>query len=995
MPDIPSMLKAIASARRSDPLAPVTVIVPSHAAGLQMRRRLADITPFAAVRFETLPRIAELLAAGHLAAAHRLPLARPIGDYVVEDVARASRDTLAKVAALPGYARALRGIFRRIRRGEIHSSAEVRMAGDRGHLDEILRLYDLFRDRTAPFYDDEDLLEEAAAAVRAGRAGALHDLGAVYVTPPGALSAGGSQLLAALREKAPSYTEVEDETATAEVRLVLAPDPASEAREVVREVLSSLHSGAALHEIGVFHGADPAYRRLLRDAFGSAGIPIAQLPGAPLSETPAGRGVLLMLSLPDEDYRRSTVMDFLSISPLRDSLSLAGSKVRLDTAAWDRISRDAGVTRGRDVWRRRMEAKLADVEAGIRGAMEQEREDRTRAMELERESAGALLKVVDSLIERLESLRQPMPASEFILGVKAVIGDYFAPEAPWLEEGAGGGSVMKEIDQLGTVASVGGSFDLGTFAFALRANLEAAFGRESNLGDGILLADYRAAAGLRFRRVVLCGAFEGALPAGPGGDAIIPDRVWARLRENHPFIEDARLRTDRAREAAQRAGASASETLTWSCPLYEPGGTREYYPSPMVVEAASARDDALATASAVRVAPGVDGWLRRSASPLVAMIRGPTADRWEQQIRQAILLRRSGSPVDHAHSAYRALTLLRARRSPQFTEWDGNLSELRDSPWLELKGAVSPTSLEHYAACGFRYLCRSLLRLKSVEEPEDREMMDPAVRGTLIHAVLDRFFKEAREHGRPRAGERWTPADKARLLAIADQEIGLARDRGLTGLDVYSRHETRMVRADLEHFLLEDDLFRVETGAIPDRFEESVPETEMAGVRLRGRVDRIDITPDAQSAWVVDYKTGSARDFKEGKGDPLLGGKKLQLPIYLAAVAGVPSARALYWFITRKGGFNREVVYDPNPENRARFERVLEAIVRGIRAGAFPAFSGEEDEYWGGYDNCRYCDFGRICSQRRDQEFEQKAGDAGIGAWKAVATAGVNDEAGK
>ena len=29
-----------------------------------MRRRLAEITPFAAVRFETLPRIAELLAAG-------------------------------------------------------------------------------------------------------------------------------------------------------------------------------------------------------------------------------------------------------------------------------------------------------------------------------------------------------------------------------------------------------------------------------------------------------------------------------------------------------------------------------------------------------------------------------------------------------------------------------------------------------------------------------------------------------------------------------------------------------------------------------------------------------------------------------------------------------------------------------------------------------------------------------------------------------------------
>jgi hypothetical protein len=114
---------------------------------------------------------------------------------------------------------------------------------------------------------------------------------------------------------------------------------------------------------------------------------------------------------------------------------------------------------------------------------------------------------------------------------------------------------MKEIDQLGTVASVGGSFDLAAFVFALRANLEAAFGRDANLGDGVIVADYRAAAGLRFQRVVLCGAFEGALPAGPGGDSIISDGVWSRLRANHPFIEDASFRIERAKEAAQRAVA--------------------------------------------------------------------------------------------------------------------------------------------------------------------------------------------------------------------------------------------------------------------------------------------------------------------------------------------------------------------------------------------------------------------------------------------------------
>ena len=42
---------------------------------------------------------------------------------------------------------------------------------------------------------------------------------------------------------------------------------------------------------------------------------------------------------------------------------------------------------------------------------------------------------------------------------------------------------------------------------------------------------------------------------------------------------------------------------------------------------------------------------------------------------------------------------------------------------------------------------------------------------------------------------------------------------------------------------------------------------------------------------------------------------------------GVQDARALYWYITQKGGFNREIEYEPTIENQARFRRILEAIV--------------------------------------------------------------------
>src|SRR5215212_1452844 len=96
--------------------------------------------------------------------------------------------------------------------------------------------------------------------------------------------------------------ELEETASTAQTSFVLAPDPASEAREVVREVLQALEAGIGQHEIAVMSGADPAYRALLVQAFATAGVRCTPMPGTPLSETAAGRAVLALAALPAEDY---------------------------------------------------------------------------------------------------------------------------------------------------------------------------------------------------------------------------------------------------------------------------------------------------------------------------------------------------------------------------------------------------------------------------------------------------------------------------------------------------------------------------------------------------------------------------------------------------------------------------------------------------------------------------------------------------------------------
>jgi ATP-dependent helicase/nuclease subunit B len=286
-----------------------------------------------------------------------------------------------------------------------------------------------------------------------------------------------------------------------------------------------------------------------------------------------------------------------------------------------------------------------------------------------------------------------------------------------------------------------------------------------------------------------------------------------------------------------------------------------------------------------------------------------------------------------------------------------------------------------------------VLGLYPIEEPEERDMMDAATRGTLIHDILHRFFREQRERDRPKVNEPWITDDTAHLMRIADEALSAAEERGLTGLSVYSAHEARMIKADLRRFLEEDTLFRQRTGAVPAQFEAHIPETEIAGVTLKGVVDRVDVTPDGKQAWVIDYKSGSIADFKEiTADDPLAGGKKLQLPVYMKAAPDAEEVHALYWFITQKGGFE-SVEYDPSPDRRDAFEGTLEAILAGVQAGSFPAVPGEDNEFYGRFDNCRYCDYDRICSRRRDLELAAKGDDEGVTPWRGVKMAATGENA--
>ncbi len=972
-PSLDGILRAIAEGRRAQPLAPVTVICPTHLSALQARRRLAELTPFAAVRFETLPRLAELIGAGRLAAVGRRPMARPIGDHLGERVAGAARPPLQPIRDLPGFAHTLRRLFARLRCGGLLGGEPLPDGVEDPHLAEVVRLYGLWRTETCAFYDEEDLLDSAAEAVEQ-EPGCVGELGELHLVPPGPRSHAGARLVEALTTARGGITTATEPAAPDAVRLVMAPDLASEAREAVREVLHALDEGVALHELAVLHGADTAYAEPLRQAMEAASLPTAAMPGTPLDQSPAGRGVLALLQVALSDLSRTAFIDALGLAPVRRELPSAdGRRTPLRLGRWDRLSRAAGITHGAQRWRTGIDALCEDRAQRMAG--DGRGGDERPWLQEEIDEARELLGVALTLWERLDALRPVQPAATFLTGLRAIVEDYLDPEAFGTPE------VLAEVERLGTIDAVGGSFSLESFHRALRVNLEAASIREGRFGEGVLVADHRRAAGLRFDRVVLCGAVEGLLPAGPGVDSVVSDSAWEALRAHLPFIEDAASRVAHAGAAATRA-LGAGRTVVMTCPLYEGAGAREHYPSPLALSAARRHEPAIETATSLR-AHGSAPWLRRAESPLAAQLVGPAIDAWEISMREAVARVRDRAP-DPAHDPLeRPLRMLRARAGSALSEWDGNLAALAGEPWMRVPASVSPTRLEQYGACGYRFLLSSLLGLRVPEQPRSTETIDPLVRGNVVHGALEDFFRERAAEGRPEAGEAWTEADAVRLAALLDARFDEAHRRGLAGLPVFSGQQRRAVHADMRSFLHEDSRFRRTTGAVPHDFEMRIDVPGPGGQRFHGYVDRID--RDAQGrVWVVDYKTGRAPDPRRAA--ELGAGTLLQLPVYLLSAPGASEATALYWYISARGGF-AQVPYTATPVSNGAFERVVAAMAAGVAAGAFPAVPGDFNEHWSEFDNCGMCDFTRICSRARANDFARKADDVGVAPWARVAAA--------
>jgi len=959
-----ALAAGVAAAKEGDALAPVTVVAPSVYAALATRRALGSLGPgaggrrgIANVECTVVDKLVRHLGAPLLGERGWRVAPGPVDLEAVRHCAGAASGWLADLVAQPRGVVAVRDACTELRRCR---AATLEALGRRpGRVGQLALLVGTVREllHERGFADEVDLAD-AAVEVAGGPGAALQPLGRVLRTDLGPLSPSQQRVVDLVAARCGDGWAAPAPTRRALTEVRTCADPDEEVRAAVRSVVRAADRGVPLWRQAVLHPPGPFYARALHQELAAAGVTANGPELRRLDRSVAGTALLRLLDLAASDWGRDDVMTWLSTAPVAGGPDGA----RVPTTRWDVLSADAGVVRGTAQWAERL-GNLARRQAG-------------RA-----DDAHALAAFVDGLAAATASSAGPW--AEQAQWAVGLLDRYLDDDGSWPDtEVAATTQVRGAVLALAELDRVSGGADPGAFRRMVRTVLEETALDGSDLpgggfGDGVFVAPFARARGLHFDSVVLVGLADAVVPGAMGDDALLPEDV--RRLDVSGGLRTRAARIEEMHGDLVAALGTGAERRVGTYPRVDPRTGREQVPSRWMAPLTT-------VTTRWRTVDSFAAGVAAADPPLSAReLELHDITRWARQG-----LDPAASPVARcAPRLTAAITAARQRAGSTFTRFDGNVGPGRVSPFSP-DSPVSATRLETYAKCPRRFLYGRVLAVTERTLPEDLWQMEPADKGTLVHAILEQYLLE-RLDGAPRSLER--------LLAVAGERFAEAERGGLVGKALLWRMDQAAIRRDLTRFHDEEgDLAplaaELEFGTGEDGAAPAVS-VDVGGrqVSFKGKADRVDRSPDGGLV-VSDYKTGRQQVLADLRKDPVAGGRLLQLPVYAMAArhafGGDGAVLARYWLLSEQRVapcYNLTVT----DAVQARFVEVLGLIADAVEAGAFP---GAPTERQGErqFDSCRICDFDRLCPATRDRQWARKNADPELAPVVALMNTTVPDD---
>ena len=548
---------------------------------------------------------------------------------------------------------------------------------------------------------------------------------------------------------------------------------------------------------------------------------------------------------------------------------------------------------------------------------------------------------------------------------------------------------------------------------------------QSNRGEsyttaaGVLVTSAENVRHLQPRHLLLGGLGERAFPAPGQGDSLLSVGELDRLTSDGSAASNA----DQQRSSDEmllfyQLVTKPSESLTLSYPALD-AKAQPLEPSPYMADLRRAFGEAEVPTTTLPLGElaEVEGQLDELSGSVQR--RHAVSALLEGKPRPLVQLAGTSQGKRCSQSILAALEMINSRsQREQFGLWEGlytsKASQRQFAQQFGTQHFWSPSQLESYAACGFRFAGEQALKLKPL--PELTLETDVRRRGSLLHEALatvhEQMLNAPSDTLRTEIVERFI--DVLEQIAASQQIYGLPGAlREIQRRELAKWGENLAGQTDNYQRMWSDfdqapqpTHFEVRFGpgsrhadeelesqlSTSEAYELVVP-TAAGGeetIRFTGQIDRLDVGRiNGQEVFnVIDYKSSKSQKVDLSK---LLAGTQLQLPIYALAAeellmreSNALAWEAGYWSVQGVGFGKTTTKGKHKPQLKMReevggkleatpgwlqaknqlVERITE-LIAGIRQADFPVYNDNKD--------CtKFCSLSTICRIAQIRSLDKK-----------------------
>ncbi len=513
--------------------------------------------------------------------------------------------------------------------------------------------------------------------------------------------------------------------------------------------LKQSHPELKLTGIALICSQPGDYQAYVEEIFPEWGIPFHWLAGRSAGESKSVATFAMYVRLLKGNFHRQDLFDLLG-SPWIAIQDLSEDNIRL----MERLSLQAGIIEGLEQW-------LVDFPSWIRLHLQ---ESRKEGKDKWADRVAAMYPIFIDVIKAFNTPREPRPYLDWIreltLRVEAFFRSTTQGSLSWSRfENL---SLTTFLDRAKTATSFRNDrpLSLDRFSALLLHQFSDSRAWVDFEQDAILAGDKRDFQQCRFQFVFWLGFAEGQFPSPPF---------------QHIFFQETRTSQwelgNRKRNLAENyyifnvLKSAASEEIYFSCPKRV--GEVTYLPSPFLHHLSQVRIE----------------------QPSLLSSPQPPTPVLETQIRENVR---------------RGIKIQSIRELPELSIFEGLFSTPEVLVQLQQRFfsdaiEVSPSRLQEYAQCGFRYFLRHILRIEPVEEIG--EEITALEKGRFLHRVLFQFlgngFEAPLEHT-SQIREKWTKKQRRRMTTIVNNEPLTLHLQRRWQNDLFWRHQEKKLLQGLE-----------------------------------------------------------------------------------------------------------------------------------------------------------------------------------------------------